>query len=262
VNTYISIIFKIMDHFRKRTLLAPEVSIYLNNQRIKPLYKPGGYFIFTDLPSGRASFEIVSPIFRTKKVVADILEAGNGYIMNHLMMSPSRKYPFGGPVTTVSGTITMGGVPFTEQQFHIIPGDGGEVMKIAEDKAEAGNNLLKLFVAVPGRQLSIPGKFMIKDKEEAKREFCLITQNADQDGRYPLEKGMAYSHLRATPLVEVIECATSLDGSFFTALPDLKERKASLDVLVQETAGNSIRRTFEIEAYKENNLADIEIENN
>ena len=259
MNTYISIIFKIMDRFRKRILLAPEVSIFLNDRRIKPLYKPGGYFIFTDLPAERAYFEIASPIFRTEKVVADIPEAGSGYILNHLMMNPSREYPFGGPVTTVSGRITTGRVPFTDQQFHMIPGNGGEVMRIAEDKAEAGNCHLKLFAVVPGRQLSIPGKYMIKDKEEAKREFCLITQNADKDGIYPLEKGMVYSHLRATPLVEVIECATLSDGSFFTALPDLKERKAPLDIMVQGAADNSIRRTFEIEAYKENNLDDIEI---
>ena len=257
MNTYISIIFKISDRFRKRILLAPEVSFFLNNRRMKPLYKPGGYFIFTDLPSGRASFEIAAPIFRTEKVIADIPEAGNGYIINHLMMNPSRKYPFGGPVTTVSGRITTSKGPFAEQKFHMMLGDGGEVMRIAEDKAEAGNCLLKLFAAVPERQLSIPGNYMIKDKEEAKREFCLITQSADKDGIYPLEKEMAYSHLRATPLVEVIECATSSDGSFFTALPVLKERKASLDILVQGAAG-SIKRTFEIEANKENYFADME----
>lgn len=258
MDTYISIIFKIMDRFRKRILLAPEVSIFLNNQRIQPLYKAGGYFIFTDLPSGRACFEIASPIFRTEKVVANILEAGNGYLLNHLMMNPSRKYPFGGPVTTVSGRITTGRIPFAEQRFHMILGDGGEVMKIAEDKAEAGNCFLKLFAAVPGRQLSIPGKYMIKDKEERKREFCLITQNADKEGIYPLEKEMGYSHLRATPLVEVIECTTLSDGSFFTALPDLKERKSSLDILIPG-ASRSIKGTFEIEANNENNLADIEI---
>jgi len=259
VKTYVSIVFKIIDRFRKRVLLAPEVRIFLNKQRIQPLYKVGGYFVFTDLPAGPTCFEITSPIFRTEKVIADIPEAGSGYIMNHLMMNPSRNYPFGGPVTTVSGRITMGGVPFTEQQFHMIPGDGGEVMKIAEDKAEAGNRQLKLFAAVSERQLSIPGKYMIKDKEEGRREFCLITQNADKDGFYPLEKEMAYSHRRATPLVEVIQCATFSDGSFFTALPDLKESKASLDILVQGTAVKSIRKTFKIEAYKENSFADIEL---
>lgn len=257
MNTYISIILKIMDRFKKRILLAPEVSIFMNNQRIKPLYKPGGYFIFTNLPAGRACFEITSPIYRTEKVVADIPKAGNGYILNHLMMSPSKIYPFGGPVTTVSGRITIGGVPFTEQQFHLLPGDGEEVMKIAEDQAGAGNKSLKLFIAVAETKLSIPGKYMIKDKEEAKREFCLITQNADKDEIYPLEKGMAYSHLRATPLIEVIECVTSIDSNFFTALPELKERQASLDILVQGAVGNSIRRTFEIETYKENNLGEI-----
>lgn len=256
--TYISIIFKIMDRFRKRNLLAPEVSIFSNDRRMNPLYKPGGYFIFTDLPPGRTCFEIASSYFRPEKVVADIPEMGNGYVMTHLMLNPSRIYPFGGPVTTVSGRITAGTYPFAEQKFHLIPGGGGEVMRIAEDKAEAGNCRLKLFAAVPERQLSIPGRYMIKDKEESKREFCLITGNAGEDGMYPLEKGMAYSHLRATTLVEVIECATSLDGSFFTALPQLKGERASLDILVQGTAG-TLRKSFEIESDKENDLGGIDI---
>ncbi len=259
MKTYISIILKIMDGFRKRNLLAPEVSITLNNRRIRPIYKPGGYFIFTDLLPGQACFEIASPVFRPEKVVADIPEAGKGYILNHIMMYPSRKYPFGGPVTTVSGRITKGGEPFAEQQFYMIPGDGGEVMRIAEDEAEAGNCFLKLFAAVPERQLSIPGNYLIKDKEEEKREFCLITQNADKDGRYPLETGMAYSHRRATPLVEVIGCAASSDGSFYTALPGLKERLASLEILVLGGEENSFRRTYEIKAYQENDLGTIEI---
>ncbi|MGI6119643.1 MAG: hypothetical protein ACOYIB_03570 [Desulfosporosinus sp.] len=257
--TYISIIFKIMDGFRKKPLLAPEIGIYLDGRRKKPLYKPGGYFIFTDLPSGQACFEFTAPIFRTEKVVADIPEAGKGYIMHHLMMYPSRKYPFGRPVTSVSGRITKGGEPFAEQQFYMIPGDGREVMRIAEDNAEAGNCSLKLFAVVPERQLSIPGNYMIKDKEEAKREFCLITQNAGKDGMYPLEKGMAYSHQRATPLVEVIGCATLSDSSFFAALPDLKKGQATLELLVWEAVGNSIRKTFEIEAYRENDLDVIKI---
>lgn len=259
MKTYISIILKIMDGFRKRTLLAPEVSIFLNKQRMRPIYKPGGYFIFTDLPPGQACFEITSPVFRPEKVVADIPEAGKGYILNHIMMYPSRIYPFGGPVTTVSGIISKGGAPFTEQQFYMIPGDGKEVMRIAEDQAEAGNSRIKLFIAVSEHQLSIPGNYLIKDKEETKREFCLITQQADKDGMYPLEKGMVYSHLRATPLVEVIGCAASSDGSFFAAIPDLKEGQASLDIMVLGEEGNSFRRTYEIKAYQENDLGIIEI---
>jgi len=259
MNTYISVIFKIMDRFKKKALLAPEAVIFLNNQRMTPLYKPGGYFIFTDLTPGEACFEITSPVFGTEKVVTKIPKAGSGYVISHVMMNPSRVYPFGGPVTTVSGRLMMGNAHFGGQKFHMIPGDGGEVMKIAEDKAETGNCRIKLFAAVSERQLSIPGKYMIKDKDEAKREFCLIIQNADKEGSYPLENGLVYSHLRATPLVEVIECATSQDGSFFAVLPELKGGKAPLDILIRGLSGKIFRKSFEVQAYKENKFENIEI---
>lgn len=258
MTTYISVIFNIVDRFRKRALLAPEASILMNGRRLKPLYKPGGYFVFTDLEPGEACFEIASPIFQKESVDIDIPMPGEGYIMNHLMLNPSRLYPFGGPATTVSGRLMKGKMPLPGQKFHIIPGDGGEVLKIAEDKAEEGNCSIKLFATVPGRQLSIPGRYLIKNKDDAKKEFCLITQNADKDGMYALEKELLYSHPRATPLVEVIECITQEDGSFYTALPELKEAGTSLNFLIQ-IDGKSIKKTFEIKADIENNIPDIGI---
>ncbi|MDQ7096744.1 hypothetical protein REC12_24430 [Desulfosporosinus sp. PR] len=258
MHTYISVIFRLTDRFRKRALLAPEVSFLLNKQRRRPLYKAGGYFIFTDLDPGEADFELGSPFFRTERLVADIPEANKGYLMIHLMLNPTRKYPFGGPVTTVFGRITRGGEAWAEQHFYLLPEDGGEVLKIAEDSAQAGNSCLKLFATVSGRQLSIPGNYLIKAKEEEKREFCFITEYAGQDGMYPLARGITFSHARGTPLVEAVECATSAEGGFFTALPDLKGEKARIDVLLRNSAGKSLKRTFEIEVKRENKL-DLEL---
>ena len=259
METHASIIFQIVDRLRRRPLLAPEVRILVNGQPVRPLYKSGGYFIFTDMPAGEASFEIVSPVFQKEVISAAIPEAGNGYILRHLLMNPSEAYPFESSVATISGRMLEKKNPLAGRQFHVIPGDGGEVMKIAEDKAEAGNCHIKLFITVPERQLYFPGLYIIKDREEAKREVCLITGRGDQEGSFTLEKGMKYSHARGTSLVGVIECTTTADGKFFTALQDLKAGKANLDFLIRTEGGRSIKRTVEIETNRRNNLTDIEI---
>lgn len=259
MNTHISIIFKITDRFKKRALLAPEVTIRADGQRLKPLYKPGGYFIYTDLPPGEALFEISSAVFQTEKVAAVIPAAEDGYVMSHLMMSPSRQYHFEGRVTMISGRLLRESEPLATVAFHIVVGSGGEMMKIAEDGAGAGNDRIRLFVSVPERQLSIPGKYMIKEKDEEKQEFCLITQCADKDGRYLLEKGMAFSHPRATPLVEAVECVTSVDGGFFIALHDLKDEKPPVDFLIPGLRGKAVRKSFEIRAGVENDLGTVQI---
>ncbi|MDD2421591.1 MAG: hypothetical protein PHU78_05585 [Heliobacteriaceae bacterium] len=205
------------------------------------------------------SFEVGSPAFQKEIVKANIPAAGKGYVMSHLLLNPSQIYPFGGDVTTVTGKITRKKLPCANQHFYIIPSHGGEVMKVAEDKAEAGNNHLKLFAAVPEAQLTFPGKYLIKDKDEAKREVCLITQGGVKDGMYPLEKGLKFSHLRATALVEVIEYTTSDDGSFFFALPDLKNGRVSLDFIIKAEDGKSLVKTIGIEGNQRNILTDLEI---
>ncbi len=259
METHISVIFQIVDRLRRRPLLAPEVRILANGQPVRPLYKSGGYFIFTDMAAGEACFEIISPVFQKEAVSVSIPEPGSGYILRHLLMNPSTAYPFESSVTTIAGRLLTKKIPLAAHQFHVIPGDGGEVMKIAEDKAEAGNCRIKLFITVPERQLYFPGLYIIKDREEAKREVCLITGRGDQEGTFTLEKGMKYSHARGTSLVGVIECTTNSDGKFFTALQDLKAGKADLDFLIRTEGGRSIKKTVEIETNRRNNLADIEI---
>jgi len=131
-------------------------------------------------------------------------------------------------------------------------------MKIAQDNVEPGSRRLKLFAVVPERKIIIPGKYMIKDKTETKREFCLITAGDDKDGMYSLENGTMFAHQRATPLVSVIECTTAEDGSFFIALTDVRGGKSSLDLLIEGKNGKSTMKTVEIEENMENNLGDIE----
>ncbi len=259
METHISVIFKIMDRFRKRPLLAPEISIAVNGIITRPLYKTGGYFIFTDLAPGETCFEFAAPVFQKETLTADIPAPGRGYILSHLLLNPSRAYPFGGSVTTVAGRIIRDKLPWSNRQFYLVPDNGMELMKVAEDNAGAGNDDLKLFVSGPQTKLSFPGEYLIKDKDEGKREVCLITRGDARDGTYALEKGINFSHSRGTPLVGVVACRTTADGSFFTALPDLAGEQVALDLLVEAKNGKGSKKTVQIAGNQYNILADLEI---
>lgn len=264
METHISMIFKIMDRFRKRPLLAAEAGIYINGHRQRPLYKAGGYFIFTDLAPGETSFQIIAPAFQQEALVALIPAPGKGYLHSHLLLNPAPAYPFGREVTTVRGRLWQDQRPYAHEHFYLIPGEGGEVMKVAEDKGEAGNTRLRLFAAVPERQLSFPGKYLIKDKDKGKGEVCLIIRKDSREGIFLLEKELQFSHVRGTPLVEVIECRTEEDGSFFAALPELKQETLTLSLLgkgpdEKNMTQNSVK-TMAIHGGQANDLGDIQIE--
>lgn len=263
METHISMIFKIMDRFRKRPLLAVEAGIYINGHRQRPLYKPGGYFIFTDLNPGETCFQILAPAFQQEVLTVLIPAPGKGYLHSHLLLNPSPAYPFGSEVTTVKGRLWREQRPYAYEHFYLIPGAGGEVMKVAEDKGEAGNTRLRLFAAVPERQLSFPGKYLLKDKDKGKGEVCLITRKDSQKGMFLLEKELQFSHVRGTPLVEVIECRTEDDGSFFAALPGLKHEKLTLSLpgkgWDEKNMTQGGAKTMEIHGGQANDLGDIQI---
>lgn len=258
--TCISVIFKITDSYKKRPLSAHEAVFRAQGMILKPLFKPGGYFVFTDMTAGKTCFEIASHFFQQETIAIDVPEAGNGYVLKHIMLNPSRKYPFGGNATIAAGTLLHNGVPLKVKQFYIVHGsEGGELMKIARDRTQPGDNSLKLFVTVPERRLSIPGKYLINDREETKRELCLITNGSDRDGLYPLERPILYEHPRGTPLTGVTECSTTSDGSFFTVLSGLSGEKNSIEVIIPGDGKRKGKSVLEITTNKENNFGKVEI---
>jgi len=257
----VSVIFQIIDRFKKRPLLASEATIFVNNRLLRPIYKPGGYFVFTNLEPGMTSFEIVSPFFQKEKVEMEIPQPGKGYLLRHMLLNPGKLYSFESSATLVSGRIITKNTPFAEKLFYMYPCKGGEILKIAEDNAVAGNSNIKLFAIVPDRYLSIPGMYIIMDKDKAKKEVCLITRGKDKDGIFSLESGLKFSHSRGTPLVGAIECKTSSEGEFFTVVPvwGKENEKVNIDIFTNSEDDKSIKKTIEIEIGKKNNLGDIEV---
>jgi hypothetical protein len=110
--------------------------------------------------------------------------------------------------------------------------EGRELLKIAQDDLKAGDREIKLFSSQQTWRLPLPGKFLIADKNEKKKEECFISGVHDDRGFYPLGEPLENSHARATPLIELIEFHTADDGTFFLAIPERYDtvRLATLEI--------------------------------
>lgn len=219
MKTTVSAVFKISDGFLKKPVSASAVVFYLDGERKKPLYKDGGYFVFTDLPPGKALFKICSPFYCERLIQAELPPADGPYMMFYLILSPSPRYPFCREATTISGVLQVMGKPMPDAKAYLFTEpDPKSAVKTAQDDIKPGLDRIKLFASVTGAEITVPSVWYIQDKKAENREICMITSK-NTDGTCQLEKGLRFSHTRGTALAETIELQTGYDGSFFIMLP-------------------------------------------
>ena len=59
-----SLVLRLTDGFRGQPVAsAAAVRFWLNGQAVKPLYKPGGWFVLIDLPPGEYTVRVDGPGF-------------------------------------------------------------------------------------------------------------------------------------------------------------------------------------------------------
>lgn len=258
MQTCISIVFKAYDSFQNKAVEPSLLTFFIDGILKKPVYKPDGYFVFTDLPEGPAEFQIYSPIYVSQCINVNIPTAGQEYIVRHLVMNPSASYPFISAATILSGTFCRGGAPCANIGFYIIRRDKTEIFKISQQKTETGSRTLKLFVSASTSLVTLPVTCLIDDKSPKNREFCTVVTHAEDDS-FTLEDGLRFSHSRATGLLKSFYFTTSGDGSFFAAISGTGSGKIPVELhIVKDNVAFAVR-SFELLSQKENRAGTINI---
>jgi hypothetical protein len=255
VQTIVSVVFKIFDRFNKKPVSASSVLFTVGGENRKPVYKTGGYFVFTDLACGNTSFELHSPVYESRHIEVDVPQRDSEYKMVYLMLNPSSSYPFGSAVTTISGLVNIAKEPLSNQPFYLLTGKEMTI-KIAQDDACEGNDSLKLFASSGHGGMSVPGTFLIQDKNQKNQEFCTIT---DSENEYHLSDKLLHSHPRGTPLVETVEYSTNMDGKFTAVLPASYSVQSKIELIFPHKGRNK-SVTLDIRPQKVNDFGVIEIE--
>ena len=214
----LSFVLQLSDICLKRPLLGSEAAIYVDGLPVRHEYKPGGYFVISDLGEGEHRVAVKS--FKLQSTELDITVDYSPDITARqrtycLMLNPSASHPEAIRLPSVRGRIKD-----NKRGVYILR-ERGE-LKIAEDTVSAGSTRLKLFGAKP----ALPSAFRIGEKNADSRELVII-KGFDGEA-YILAEPLKYSHARSVAVVPLIQVNCDENGEFFFVIPpDLGADKES-----------------------------------
>lgn len=208
-----SLVLRLTDGFRGQPVAsAAAVRFWLNGQAVKPLYKPGGWFVLIDLPPGEYTVRVDGPGFCPLEWTA-VLPDGTGFLEYYRELNPAEEYPFGGAAVRFYGTVLVSGTPAAGREALLIQPGRGQI-KLAEDGVEAGRERLRLFLSSRNLMQAVPGEFFLPDGKSS--ETVMLME--ERDGLFLLAAPLRAAHKRGTALYPVRRYQTGADGRFFAAL--------------------------------------------
>lgn len=173
-----------------------------------PVWKEGGYLVLTDLPPGEYSVTL----------------RRRGYLDRTITVSAVNGQPWEGWADLFPGP----GYPFPAQAAWVEltwkkkrPADaevwlasGGGALKLAQDKAEAGDRELKLFCSSVEGCLPVPGEFLLAGKKTPE----VVPVESFQKGRAKLARPLTGSHARGEELMPALRYEPDENGQLHCVL--------------------------------------------
>lgn len=252
----VSCVLRLFDSTLCTPLLASQAEVRVDGQRVKPIWKPGGYFVLSDLPEGEHNVWVGSALFFHDELTVNVdysrvFDERRDVLT--VMLNPSEAHPAVQSGISLRGRFSRDGVTV----FYIPRGTQG--FKIAEDGADAGRTKIKLFTK--SSNVRVPRLCYINDKNAKNGEFVLLS--AVEGEEYTLASPLKKPHKRAAELVPVLKYRSNADGSFFARLPqgyklDPEIGKLELTVLV-EASDEVVSHTLTLTSKGENDVGVIKI---
>jgi len=220
MHRHVSLALNLKDGYRNTPVSSGSaVRVRLDGDWFVPIYKEGGWFVFTGLPAGEHKIELLNPVFIPERLAVTIPPNQEGYLEIHRSLQPSPSYPFPAHTTKIRGKLRAKSAVLPDAELLIVSTQERDMLKVAEDDAAAGKRQVRLYSASKRVLMNIPGVFFIVDGKNS--ELCSLTDA--QDGIFTLAEPLLYAHKRGVALRAVRRFKSDENGAFFAALDDASE---------------------------------------
>lgn len=211
ITIHVSAVCRVRDGFTGQVMEPSGLVCALDGAPCRPVGKPGGYLVLVNLPGGTHRLSLRCHGYQEEWVE---FQVGRGTRELDVTMKPGEGYPFQREVTRLALTLLENGAPAAGRQLWLASPGGAEV-KIAQTRAEAGDQRLRLFTkgsAAP----AVPGTYLISDGKNS--EIVLLRALEEEMGE--LLEPLGHSHSRSRPLLPAQRYHTGGDGVLRAAFPE------------------------------------------
>lgn len=210
IHRRVSAVLQLRDGFLGRPVEGNGARCQVDGAAYRPQAKPGGYLVWTDLPEGAHQLTVCLPGFQPEEITAEIRE--NQMWEGCASLKPGVGYPYGRGAVSVCLMIEQDGAPLADTEVWIAVA-GEAPLKIAQDKAAAGAQQMRLFSKASVGALPVPGIFLVDDKKPE-----LVQLQAIEQGEGTLAAPLAVSHARGRGLLPAQRYRTDAQGQIHVLL--------------------------------------------
>ena len=199
ISVHASAVCRVRDGYTGRELPASSLLCTLDGFPCRPVGKPGGYLVFTDLPHGPHQLSLQCRGYQEEWVE---FQASGGTLELDVSMKPGEGYPFRQAVTRLTLTVLGKKGPAAGQTVWLASPD--PEMKIAQNKVEAGEQALRVYCKGP----PFFGTCLIEDGRNSE----IVTLNALEGELGRLALPLNSGHSRGRPLLPAQRYRAGEDG--------------------------------------------------
>lgn len=206
ISIHVSAVLRVRDGYTGRELRADSLTCAVDGLRHRPVGKPGGYLLLNDLAPGPHLVSLRGRGYQEELVE---LTAGGGTWEVDVTMKPGPDYPFRRNVTRMALTVRDKKSPAAGRAVWLaVP---GPELKIAQAKAEAGSDELRVF----SKGVIPPGPYLIEDGKTS--EIAVLRE---LEGETALLGGpLRWGHARSKRFLPAQRYRTGEDGTLSAVFP-------------------------------------------
>lgn len=217
MNKHVSLALNLSDGFLNRPVKSfMGMRFFLNGLEVKPILKTDGWCIFINLPQKTHELRIESRAFAPYVLQFTIENPAEDSLEVYHTLAPTEKYLFGRRVVTATLRVAYQKAPLVGETVYIA-GAAEKPLKLAQDKAAAGDRQYNLFSEKPVQLLNLPGQYLVEDG--AKTEVLSLVQK-EEDGSFLAAEPLQFEHSRGAAFVPVQAYLAGENGQFFFASKD------------------------------------------
>ena len=191
-----SAVFLLRDGFTGVTLTDGPATFCLVDGRPlrRPIWKKDGYLVLTDLASGEHVLQLKRSGYRDETVTLQVRDGDT--IEDTISLKPGAGYRFPRETVRVSLALMRGKDPAAGERIWlgVVP---SQRLKLAQEKAEAGDDEAHLFCEGNPALLPVPGHFLMMDKTAPELVYLRSLRGETAEFFPPLER----DHGRGTEFV-------------------------------------------------------------
>ncbi|MCD8331766.1 MAG: hypothetical protein LUB63_04445 [Oscillospiraceae bacterium] len=211
IRIHVSAVFQVRDGFSGRIVEGSQLRCVLDGAGVRPVIKPGGYLVFTNLPEGDHRLALQSDKFQ--KELVDFTVTQDGSWEGYVALKPAQRYFFRCAVTRLHLTAQRGNSPLRGQSLWLTP-PGAPECRVAQTKVGCGCTQLRLYCKTPAL-LPLPGPMLIDDGADS--EVVPLLQLTGETGH--LASALKWEHSRSKAVLPAQAYRADDEGQIFAAFP-------------------------------------------